>query len=47
MPSGAALPHFTVEQSGTARPKTLPGEEIAPRYEEFRRMTLIDEVPAL
>jgi sugar/nucleoside kinase (ribokinase family) len=47
MTFGSALASFNVEQFGTERTQTLTREEIDERYEEFRRMTLIDEVPAL
>ena len=47
MTFGSVLASFNVEQFGTERVQTLTRPEIDERYEEFRRMTIIDEVPAL
>ncbi|HEU0024105.1 MAG TPA: PfkB family carbohydrate kinase, partial [Thermoleophilaceae bacterium] len=47
MTYGSVLASFNVEQFGTERAQTLTRPEIDDRYEDFRRMTSIDEVPAL
>jgi cytidine kinase len=47
MTFGSVLASYNVEQFGTERVQTLTRPEIDDRYEEFRRMTIIDEVPAL
>jgi sugar/nucleoside kinase (ribokinase family) len=46
MTYGSALASFNVEQFGTERVRGLTREEIDERYEQFRRMTAIEEVPA-
>ena len=47
MTFGSVVASYNVEQFGTERVQTLTRPEIDERYEDFRRMTLIDEVPAL
>ena len=47
MTYGSVLASYNVEQFGTERVQTLTRQEIDDRYEDFRRMTIIDEVPAL
>ena len=47
MTYGSVLASFNVEEFGTERAQRLTRDEIDERYEEFRRMTAIDEVPAL
>ena len=46
MTYGSALASFNVEEFGTERVQRLTREEIDERYADFRRMTVIDEVPA-
>jgi sugar/nucleoside kinase (ribokinase family) len=46
MTYGSVLASFNVEEFGTERVQRLTREEIDERYEEFRRMTTFDEVPA-
>jgi sugar/nucleoside kinase (ribokinase family) len=46
MTYGSALASFNVEEFGTERVQRLAREEIDERYADFRRMTVIDEVPA-
>jgi sugar/nucleoside kinase (ribokinase family) len=46
MTYGSTLASFNVEQFGTERVRALTREEIDERYEQFRRMTAIEEVPA-
>jgi sugar/nucleoside kinase (ribokinase family) len=47
MTYGSVLASFNVERFGTERVQTLTRPEIDGRYEDFRRMTAIDQVPAL
>jgi sugar/nucleoside kinase (ribokinase family) len=47
MTYGSVLASFNVERFGTERIQTLTRQEIEGRYEDFRRMTAIDQVPAL
>ncbi len=47
MTFGSVLASFNVEEFGTERVQRLTRSEIDDRYEDFRRMTAIDEVPAL
>ena len=44
MTYGSVLASFNVEQFGTERVQTLTRAEVDARYEEFRRMTSIDDV---
>jgi sugar/nucleoside kinase (ribokinase family) len=46
MTHGSVLASFCVEEFGTERVQRLRRDEIDARYEEFRRMTTIEEVPA-
>jgi sugar/nucleoside kinase (ribokinase family) len=46
MTYGSTLASFNVEQFGTERVRDLTREEIDERFEQFRRMTSIEEVPA-
>ena len=46
MTYGSALASFNVEEFGTERVQRLTRAEIDERYADFRRMTVIDEVPA-
>ena len=46
MTFGSVVASFNVEQFGTERLQTLTRPEIDERYEDFRRMTAIDQVPA-
>jgi sugar/nucleoside kinase (ribokinase family) len=46
MTYGSTLASFNVEQFGTERVRELGREEIDERFEQFRRMTSIEEVPA-
>ena len=46
MTYGSALASFNVEEFGVERVQRLTREEIDERYGDFRRMTVIDEVPA-
>jgi sugar/nucleoside kinase (ribokinase family) len=46
MTYGSVLASFNVEEFGTERVRRLTREEIDERYEGFRRMTAIEEVPA-
>jgi sugar/nucleoside kinase (ribokinase family) len=47
MTFGSVVASFNVEEFGTERLQTLTRPEIDERYEDFRRMTEIDQVPAL
>jgi sugar/nucleoside kinase (ribokinase family) len=47
MTFGSVVASFNVEQFGTERLQTLTRPEIDERYEDFRRMTAIEQVPAL
>ncbi|MBN1527933.1 MAG: hypothetical protein JW895_02665 [Thermoleophilaceae bacterium] len=47
MTFGSVVASFNVEQFGTERLQALTRGEIDERYEDFRRMTAIDQVPAL
>jgi sugar/nucleoside kinase (ribokinase family) len=46
MTYGSALASFNVEEFGVERVQRLTRQEIDERYADFRRMTVIDEVPA-
>jgi sugar/nucleoside kinase (ribokinase family) len=46
MTYGSALASFNVEEFGVERVQRLTREEVDERYADFRRMTVIDEVPA-
>jgi sugar/nucleoside kinase (ribokinase family) len=46
MTYGSVLASFNVREFGTERVRRLTREEIDERYEAFRRMTAIEEVPA-
>jgi sugar/nucleoside kinase (ribokinase family) len=46
MTYGSVLASFNVEEFGVERVRRLTREEIEERYGDFRRMTVIDEVPA-
>src|ERR687894_2705205 len=46
MTYGSVLASFNVEEFGTERVQRLSREEIDERYEEFRRITSIEEVPS-
>jgi hypothetical protein len=46
MTYGSVLASFNVEEFGTERVQRLTREEVEERYEQFRRMTTIEEVPA-
>jgi sugar/nucleoside kinase (ribokinase family) len=46
MTYGSVLASYNVEQFGTERVRRLTREEIDERYEDFRRMTTFEEVPA-
>jgi sugar/nucleoside kinase (ribokinase family) len=46
MTYGSVLASFNVEEFGTERVRRLTREEIDDRYDAFRRMTSIEEVPA-
>jgi cytidine kinase len=46
MTYGSALASFNVEEFGVERVQRLTRDEVDERYEDFRRMTAIDEVPA-
>jgi sugar/nucleoside kinase (ribokinase family) len=46
MTYGSTLASFWVEQCGCERAESLTREEIDERYEQFKRMTLIESVPA-
>jgi sugar/nucleoside kinase (ribokinase family) len=46
MTYGSVLASYNVEEFGVERVVRLTPEEIDERYEEFRRMTAIDEIPA-
>jgi sugar/nucleoside kinase (ribokinase family) len=46
MTYGSVLASFNVERFGTERVQALTRPEIEARYEEFRRITAIEEVPA-
>ena len=46
MTYGSTLASFWVEQFGCERAKSLTREEIDERYEQFKRMTSIESVPA-
>jgi sugar/nucleoside kinase (ribokinase family) len=46
MTYGSVLASFNVEEFGTERSESLTRDEIEARYEEFRRITSIEEVPA-
>jgi sugar/nucleoside kinase (ribokinase family) len=46
MTYGSVLASFNVEQFGTERVAALTREEIDARFEEFRRMTALEAVPA-
>ena len=45
MTYGSVLASFNVEEFGTERVRRLTGEEIDERFEQFRSMTTIEEVP--
>ena len=47
MTYGSVLASFNVEQFGTERVQTLTRPEVDARYDEFRRMTAIDDVATL
>jgi sugar/nucleoside kinase (ribokinase family) len=47
MTFGSVVASFNVEEFGTERLQTLTRPEIDERYDDFRRMTTIDQVPAL
>ncbi len=47
MSFGTVLASFNVEEFGTERIRRLTREEIDERYAELRRMTALDEVPAV
>ena len=47
MTFGSVLASFNVEEFGTERVQRLTRSEIDDRYEDFRRMTVIDEAPPL
>ena len=47
MTFGSVLASFNVEEFGTERVQRLTRYEIDDRYEDFRRMTAIDEAPPL
>ena len=46
MTYGSTLASFWVEQFGCERAESLTRDEIDARYEQFKRMTSIDSVPA-
>ena len=46
MTYGSVLASFNVEEFGTERVSRLTREEIDERFEEFRRITAIEGVPA-
>jgi sugar/nucleoside kinase (ribokinase family) len=46
MTYGSVLASYNVEEFGVERVVRLSREEIEERYEDFRRMTAIDEIPA-
>jgi sugar/nucleoside kinase (ribokinase family) len=46
MTYGSVLASFNVEEFGTERVARLTREEIDERYDEFRRMTALEEIPA-
>jgi sugar/nucleoside kinase (ribokinase family) len=46
MTYGSVLASFNVEEFGTERVQRLTREEVEERYEQFRRMTTIEKVPA-
>ena len=46
MTYGSVLASFNVEEFGTERVARLSREEIDERYDEFRRMTALEEIPA-
>jgi sugar/nucleoside kinase (ribokinase family) len=46
MTYGSVLASYNVEEFGTERVRRLTREEIDERYEDFRRMTTFEEVPA-
>jgi hypothetical protein len=46
MTYGSVLASFNVEDFGTERVARLTREEIDQRFDEFRRMTLLDGVTA-
>jgi cytidine kinase len=46
MTYGSVLASYNVEEFGVERMVRLTREEIEERYEDFRRMTAIDEIPA-
>ena len=46
MTYGSVLASFNVEEFGTERVARLSREEIDERYDEFRRMTTLEEIPA-
>jgi sugar/nucleoside kinase (ribokinase family) len=46
MTYGSVLASFNVEEFGTERVARLSREEIDDRFEDFRRMTAIESVPA-
>jgi sugar/nucleoside kinase (ribokinase family) len=46
MTFGSTLASFNVEEFGTERVSRLTREEIDERFEEFRRITAIEGVPA-
>ena len=46
MTYGSVLASFNVEDFGTERVARLTREEVDERFEEFRRFTALDGVPA-